>query len=92
MTTLERTQILEEKGIMNLIKSLPESNKYIQFMNDDDLSNPFPVFTARNYEWETKEYKAMLLFDCHFGAKSPNKEIAQHELERFIYVLNCYQV
>ena len=91
MTTSERTQILENKGIMSIIKSLPESKNYIEFMNDEDLKNPFPVFTARNYKWQTKEYKAMLLFDCHFGAKSLDKELAQSNLDRFVYVLNHYK-
>ena len=92
MTTQERAQILEEKGILEIIKSLPELKEYIQFLNDEDLKSPFPVFTARNYEWRTKEYKATLLFDFHFGAKSIDKNKAQDRLERFIYVLEQYDV
>jgi hypothetical protein len=91
-SAIERTAILEQTGFMAIIKSLPESKNYIQYMNDNDLSNPFPVFTERNYEWRTAEYKAMLLFDLHFAAKSPDQDIAEDSLRRFIHVLNKYQV
>jgi len=88
MNTQERVLKLQEKGIMNIIESLNDSSDYLGFMLDENLENPFPVFTARNYEWSSKEYTAALLFDCHFAAKSPDRFVASHNLKRFIYVLS----
>jgi hypothetical protein len=90
MNTKERTQALKDSGIINLLSNLREA-KYIQYLDNDDLGECFPVYTARNYKTQTIEYKAALLLDCHFAAKSKVTEVSQQYLRRFVYVLNQYQ-
>lgn len=83
-----RINVLEKSGLLEVIKSVKASELYLPFLSDTNLNNPFPVFTCRAFDFGTKEYKAMLAFDCHFGAKSEDKEVAEYYENRFNYILS----
>ncbi len=91
-STTQRIELLKESGLMNIIEQQNSAQEFIPYLADEKLTtNNFPVFTARKYDYTTKEYFAMLAFDCHFGAKSIDNEVAAEELSRFLYVVDQYK-
>ena len=92
MTTALRIELLNESGLMNIIEQQNSAQEFIPYLSDEKLTkNNFPVYTAREHDYTTKEYFAMLAFDCHFGAKSIDEGIAKYELSRFLYVVDQYK-
>ena len=92
MTTLQRIELLKESGLMNIIEQQNSAQEFISFLADEKLTkNNFPVFTARKYDYTTKEYFAMLAFDLHFGAKSIDDQVASEDLSRFVYVVDQFK-